>query len=269
MVAGRAFDDVLLLKLDLVGDGSLIWARTVGLAGEEGARSVIQTSDGGFAVAGHSTGAAGASDFLVLKLNPDLSLGWARTFGGADYDYGYSIIQTTDGGFAVAGWTNSFGAGSHDWLVLKLDSNGNYPDCVQSCSPSVATPSLTISSAPLATSNCSPSISSPNLTVRTPDLTITDACSPLPVYECVANDGLHPRPRITCSPIPGGALFISSEETPIKIYSADGRVAYSGNLEKGQNRISLETGAYIWTARDCGGAGAPAYPVNFGKAVVR
>ncbi|MGC8894783.1 MAG: PQQ-binding-like beta-propeller repeat protein [candidate division WOR-3 bacterium] len=53
---------------------------------------------------------------------------------------------------------------------------------------------------------------------------------------------------ITCSPVSGGLVFNSKAELGIRIYSADGRLAYSGNLENGQNRISLGQGVYLWRA---------------------
>ena len=70
----------------------------------------------------------------------------------------------------------------------------------------------------------------------------------VPPVEVKEIDLSGPRPGITCSPVPGGAMFISPYETPINIYAADGRLTYSGKLEKGKNRISLETGVYIWNA---------------------
>jgi len=53
---------------------------------------------------------------------------------------------------------------------------------------------------------------------------------------------------IICGLIPGGALFLSLEALPLRIYSADGRLVYSGNLEKGENRVSLDRGVYLWVA---------------------
>lgn len=50
---------------------------------------------------------------------------WDKTFGGSEYDEAFSIIQTTDGGYAVAGYTRSKGAGWDDAWVLKLDEQGN------------------------------------------------------------------------------------------------------------------------------------------------
>ncbi|MEF3167805.1 MAG: hypothetical protein K6360_00495 [Deltaproteobacteria bacterium] len=50
---------------------------------------------------------------------------WAKTYGGTSHDVANSIQQTSDGGYIVAGWTSSFGAGDWDFWVIKLDASGN------------------------------------------------------------------------------------------------------------------------------------------------
>ncbi|MEO0146031.1 MAG: hypothetical protein ABIM19_04270, partial [candidate division WOR-3 bacterium] len=121
---GAGGRDFLLIRLN--SSGGLIWARTLGGTGDDEPYSVAQAADGGFGVAGKTESfGAGGYDFFVLKLNSAGSLEWARAFGGASADYGYSITQTTDGGFAVAGGTNSFGAGGPDFLVIRLNSDGS------------------------------------------------------------------------------------------------------------------------------------------------
>ena len=67
----------------------------------------------------------GTYDLLVLKLNPDGTVAWQKTYGGSQSDYAYSIQQTSDGGYIVAGGTVSFGAGGSDFWILKLDSDGS------------------------------------------------------------------------------------------------------------------------------------------------
>jgi len=80
--------------------------------------------------------------------------------------------------------------------------------------------------------------------VTTPTLTITEPCEPL--YEDIEEIGPGSNHGITCSPVPGGMVFRSEAEADIKLYTPDGRLAYSGNLIEGNNRISLETGVYLW-----------------------
>jgi hypothetical protein len=239
---GGGGDDALVLRMD--SSGNLSWARTFGGVGSDEAFSIIQTFDGGYAVAG-LTSSSGAVhyDFLALKLDSSGGRSWGKRFGGVNLDRARSIIQTTDDGFAVAGYTYSFGEGPIDFLVLKINSEGNYPGCVEECSPIVDTLSLSTSS-PAGLASCTPDTSSPSPTVTIPNLTITDVCPPA-VEEA---DLSRPRPGITCSPLSGGVLFLSPGEMPLRIYAVDGRLAFSGNLQKGENRVSLGTGVYIWKA---------------------
>ena len=121
---GTGGSDAYILKLN--SDGSLAWEKTFGGSGEDQAASIQQTTDGGYIVAGYTYSfGVGNSDIYVLKLNSDGSLAWEKTFGGSGEDYTYSIQQTTDGGYIVAGWTNSFGVGNSDVYVLKLNSDGS------------------------------------------------------------------------------------------------------------------------------------------------
>jgi hypothetical protein len=64
---------------------------------------------------------AGSADFWVIKLDHQGNMVWDRTYGGSDEDRAYSLIQTTDGGYAVAGLTGSKGAVDADFWIIKLD----------------------------------------------------------------------------------------------------------------------------------------------------
>jgi hypothetical protein len=57
-----------------------------------------------------------------------------------------------------------------------------------------------------------------------------------------------PGNRLTCSAFSGGLVFNAPADLVINIYSVDGRIAYSGQLQKGENRISLNRGVYLWIA---------------------
>ena len=97
-----------------------------GGASTESGSSVIQTSDGGYVVVGNTTNfGAGSNDVLLAKYDSSGTLSWNKTWGGAGTDYGFSVIQTSDGGYFVRGRTASYGAGNNDILLLKYDSAGN------------------------------------------------------------------------------------------------------------------------------------------------
>jgi hypothetical protein len=116
--------NVWVIKLDK--KGNKIWDKTLGGTSEEWANSIVQTEDKGYMVAGWTKSmGAGKTDAWIIKLNKRGDLVWDRTFGGSEDDEAHSIIQTEDGGYAVAGWTESKGAGNADVWVIKLDENGN------------------------------------------------------------------------------------------------------------------------------------------------
>ncbi|MBW8049853.1 MAG: hypothetical protein FVQ77_05845 [Cytophagales bacterium] len=101
------------------------WDKTFGGSSNDVANSIIQTTDGGYAVCGYtSSKGAGDEDFWVIRLNQYGEKQWDVTFGGSDWDRANSIIQTTDGGYAVCGFTRSKGAGSHDFWVIRLNQYG-------------------------------------------------------------------------------------------------------------------------------------------------
>ena len=102
------------------------WSRTFGGSDYDDAGWVRQTSDGGYILAGCTRSfGAGGSDAWLIKTDSLANEDWSRTFGGSDYDYAYSVRQTSDGGYILAGWTYSFGAGSCDAWLIKTDSAGN------------------------------------------------------------------------------------------------------------------------------------------------
>src|SRR5690606_2771506 len=93
---------------------------------EDHARSVQPTSDGGWVVGGHTQSfGAGLWDLYVVKLNAAQEVEWTRTVGGWGSEFGYSVMQTADGGYLAAGHSQSFGPDiSYDILVVRLDAAG-------------------------------------------------------------------------------------------------------------------------------------------------
>lgn len=122
---GAGNKDVLLIRTD--ADGNQIWLKTYGGPQDDEGYSVLQTSDGGFVVAGvTSSFGAGGRDVYLIKTDPLGNVEWTRTLGGMSSDGAWSIVQTADGGFALAGWTFSHGPGplGNAWLV-KTNESGN------------------------------------------------------------------------------------------------------------------------------------------------
>jgi len=102
--------------INSVGASSEMWNHVYGGTGADFAHSLVETSDGGYAVAGgtNSFGAGGA-DFLLIKTDEYGTMEWNETYGGIGGDCAYSLVATSDGGFALAGVTDSFGAGGNDF----------------------------------------------------------------------------------------------------------------------------------------------------------
>ncbi|MFZ5516935.1 MAG: LamG-like jellyroll fold domain-containing protein [Candidatus Zhuqueibacterota bacterium] len=102
-----------------------LWAKTYGGVNADAGRAICETTDGGFVIAGftYSLG-QGYADAYVLKVDAQGNRQWEKTFGGSSWEYAYSVVQTRDRGFVIAGYTASFGAGSKDVFVIKLSETG-------------------------------------------------------------------------------------------------------------------------------------------------
>ena len=119
-----SLSQMYLVKTDSFGN--LDWQGTYGGSYVEYGRSAQQTSDNGYIIAG-STNTFGAGDYDMYLVKTD-SLGvmiWYKTFGGAGNDRGHAVEQTDDGGYILAGYTNSFGAGEADVYLVRTDENGD------------------------------------------------------------------------------------------------------------------------------------------------
>ncbi len=121
---GAGFQDVYLIKTDAFGD--TLWTKTYGGGSSDYGKAVQQTTDGGYIVAGHTNSfGAGFQDVYLIKTDALGDILWTRFYGAFNNDYGEAVQQTTDGGYIVAGQTQSFGAGVEDVYLIKTDANGN------------------------------------------------------------------------------------------------------------------------------------------------
>jgi hypothetical protein len=129
--------DIWLVKLD--NNGNLLWQKCIGGTGGDYATSLIKTTDGGYAIAGYTWSTDGdatrlinrySADYWVIKFSNTDTIQWQKTYGGYSDDFASSIYQTSDGGYVVAGLTESHDGdvtklnGKSDFWVIKIDTVG-------------------------------------------------------------------------------------------------------------------------------------------------
>jgi hypothetical protein len=117
--------DLFLIKTD--ASGNLSWQKNLGGLSSDGAWEIQHTSDGGFIIVGwtFSHGPGFLGNAWLVKTDSLGNEQWNKAFGGTDVDRGYSVQQTTDGGYILTGYTDSFGAGLYNMLLIKTDNSGN------------------------------------------------------------------------------------------------------------------------------------------------
>ncbi|WP_449398161.1 hypothetical protein [Chryseobacterium wanjuense] len=133
--------DYFVMKTDLTGN--ILWRRLYGSSGGDELRSMYLTSDGGYILVGNTDGSAngdltgtnhGGDDIWVIKVNAAGTVEWQRLLGGSGTDDGHSIIQTSDGGYILAGTSTSSANGD-----VTDTSNGGFDICVFKLNASGAT----------------------------------------------------------------------------------------------------------------------------------
>jgi len=234
---GAGGRDIFLIKT--YANGNIQWAKTYGGTNWDEASSVRQTSDGGYIIAGRTYSfGAGYWDIFLIKTDANGNISWAKTYGGTDGDLAFSVQQTSDGGYIVAGHTASFGAGLWDIFLIKTDANGDLGSCgiVGNASPTVTAPSPTVTTPSVSVYSVSPTVTSPSLTVTSPTLSSSQVC----VLSLDDNVGISE----SCKPVSGlitpykGGIKVSrSGEFEVKVYNVSGVMVKS---VKGSNEVKLE-----------------------------
>jgi len=107
--------------------GVVQWTKVFGGSGSDYFNGMSKTRDGGFIITGAtSTNSFGSSDLWLLKFDSNGDTLWTKQFGKPTEDAGNAVIQTTDGGYVVAGDSHTFvNLGAHRAVITKLDSLGN------------------------------------------------------------------------------------------------------------------------------------------------
>ena len=122
---GAGNSDIYLVKTD--AQGNSLWARTYGGRGVDQGVAIINSGDGGYILGGNSESFSyGSSDLLMIAVDAQGNSLWTRHFGGKSDDYLGGIVRDKDGGYALAGWTSSAGAGDYDAYFLKVNKKGDF-----------------------------------------------------------------------------------------------------------------------------------------------
>lgn len=120
---GAGGTDILVVKTD--PSGNLQWQQVIGGAGNDTGTCIVQHPSGDYFISGttNSSG-AGQLDVYLIKLDNTGNMIWTNTYGGAQNDFGKSLLLTSSGDLVIAGFTNSSGAGGYDAYLVKVDASG-------------------------------------------------------------------------------------------------------------------------------------------------
>lgn len=121
---GNGVSALYLLKLDKYGN--FLWHQALGGLNVDVGMSVVESSDSGIVCAGYTNSQGnGGYDVWLIKTDRNGNVLWEKTYGGSNWDFGYWIARSAAGGFILIGSTQSFGSGSSDIYILRLNDNGD------------------------------------------------------------------------------------------------------------------------------------------------
>ncbi len=123
ILTGQTNPEIWIFKIDNNGN-NIIWQKYFGGTGYDACYSIKLTADGGYIAVGEKSSSQGDADVWMAKLKDNGEIEWEKTYGSNNNnERAYSINQTTDGGFILAGEITS-DAGDTNILILKLNANG-------------------------------------------------------------------------------------------------------------------------------------------------
>ncbi len=107
-------------------NGDTLWTKTYGNVLYDELQDVDTTSDGGFIAVGHTTTTDWDGNVYLIRTNANGIVLWSKEYGGSIglSDKGYSVRETSDGGFIITGTTETYGSGGDDVYLLKVSALG-------------------------------------------------------------------------------------------------------------------------------------------------
>jgi hypothetical protein len=230
---GAGQEDVYAVRVH--ANGTLAWAKAYGSIGSDFGKAVQQTADGGFVIAGYTTGfGAGAKDVYVIKIDSSGAVEWSQTFGGSQNDEGMSVQSTADGGYIATGYTESFGSGQQDVYLIKLDSTG-----ASGCNENTAATLVNSTSTQLSSGTF---VASSGIIILNYPTEVDTAGSEVQLCSVIINEPTQNN-AISVYPNPAHSSFAISwneglkiQIAELKIFDVMGRVVYEQKLN-GQSTI--------------------------------
>ncbi|MEK7224612.1 MAG: hypothetical protein AAB221_02900, partial [Bacteroidota bacterium] len=252
--AGATFD-FYLLKTD--ASGNLLWGKEIGGATAEDGYFVIQSNDGGYVVTGYADNIVSTgNDASLLKVDGSGNLLWANTYGGSASDKGQYVIPTSDEGFSIGGWINSFGAGVSDAYLIKTNSSGSSGCNETTYSPTVTNPATTVGTSTLSTTTPAPTATDVTIatSVSTPTSTRTELCnsvqsittsaiSPTTLYRCATVNV----PYTITGAFTGGNIFTAQLSDVFGNFSSPTTIGTLASTTAGTITATIPAGATFGT----------------------
>jgi len=123
--AGYGGKDGKITKVRIDNTIHVAWSYLFGGTDEDAANDVVLSHDSSYVIAGYTKSfGEGNMDMWVRKKDSTAGAIWAYTIGGTGTDVAESIVRTPDNGFAVLGFTDSFGQSVTDMMLVKIDADG-------------------------------------------------------------------------------------------------------------------------------------------------
>lgn len=245
----RPVTDVYLIKTNSFGD--TLWTKAYASDSINVGLSIFLTSDSGYIIAGYTSRiVAGTADVYLIKTDSIGNVLWSKSFGSSNYEQNNSIRQTIDGGYILAGKTNSFGAGDYDAYLIKTDANGdngcyenNRSTILKAPATIVSLPADTIPSAPTLVNSFSALVSRGGI--------INTLCTTAEINELVeVNEiSIYPNPAQYNFTI---SINVVVSNANLEIHNMFGEEIYSATLNHKQltiNCTSFPSGIYFISVR--------------------
>ncbi|HBG70159.1 MAG: hypothetical protein A2W93_10505 [Bacteroidetes bacterium GWF2_43_63] len=120
---GAGGTDAMLIRTDAAGN--TVWTKYYGATGNDGVYSLARTSDHGYVLAGYTFNFGAVSDDAwIIETDSAGNQLWAEHFGGNGSERAMSIVQDVNHDFVFSGYSNSYGGGSQDFYLVRIDSAG-------------------------------------------------------------------------------------------------------------------------------------------------